>query len=144
MGSKARRKRARAIRRERERERELEEEYARLAPDHVACADADLALVMEHLEDVFDVLHDVVTTGAQVREHWPPDPAVGELHVVLEELRETALACRDRLGVVHDRLQRLRNREDHFHLVGDRVVRMAVVEAARPEVGAQIDEDIPF
>jgi hypothetical protein len=143
MSSKSRRRRERELRRERERERELEERHARLAPDHVACADADLAVVTALLEDALEVLHELATSGAQLGRQWPSDPEVGELRVALEEVREAALGCRDRLGAVHDRIQRLRQDDDHFHLVGERVVRMAAVEVARSE-DAAIEDDIPF
>jgi hypothetical protein len=131
------------MRRERERERALDEEYASLDVDHVACADADLASVTAHLDDALDVLQELAASGAQIRRHWPPAPEVGEIHVALEELHEAALVCRDRLGVVRGRIQRLRDADDHFHVVGDRVMRMSPVEAA-PVGGLGVDEDIPF
>jgi hypothetical protein len=137
MSSKAaRRRRAR----EQRREREAEERMADLAPEHVACVDTDLATMAAHFEDALDVLAELAARTKVAKHQWPPVPDLRPLHVMIEEIEVTVRASRESLIAARDRVARFRDAPDHFHLVGDRVVRM--VEA--PYVAPECFEDLPF
>jgi hypothetical protein len=136
MSSKAARRR----RREQQRLRELEG----LAPDpqHVACADADLASIDSLLDDAADVLCELVAAAATARERWPAMSETDELRAVLEAVRNVATDSRTKLATVRDRATQFRDEHHHLHVAGGRIVRMAPVEDDSWREDAA--DDIPF
>jgi hypothetical protein len=136
MSSKAARRR----RREQQRIRELEA----LAPDpqHVACADADLASIDSLLDDAADALCELAAAAATARERWPAMSETDELRAVLEAVRNVATESRTKLATASDRTARFRDAHHHLHVSGGRVVRMAPVEDDSWREGAA--DDIPF
>jgi hypothetical protein len=109
-------------------------------PQHVACADSDLAWIDGLLDDALDAVHELAVTAAQAREGWPATTDTDELRAVLDAVRNAAGECRTRLTTARDDVTRLRDDHHHLHVAGGRIVRMAPVEgdASGP------DDDIPF
>jgi len=132
-------KAARRRRREQQRLRELEA----LAPDpeHVACADADLASIDGLLDDADDVLRELAGAAASARESWPAAAETDELRAVFEAVRNVAAESRSRLATARDRAARFRDAEHHLHVHGGRVTRMAPVVA---DDAFDATDDIPF
>ena len=133
----------RAARRHRREQRRLREREA-LAPDpqHVACADADLASIDCLLDDAADALSELAAAAASARERWPAVDETDELRAVLEAVRTVATQSRAALANARDRTTRFREEHHHLHVAGGRLVRMAPVDDESWREDAS--DDIPF
>jgi hypothetical protein len=134
-------------RRERERRREqaaLDAQAAVLSEyEHVACADAALAITRTLLDDATEVLAELATHTAGSRDAWPVVPEADDLRAVFEAVRGVAIDCCNRLDAVRDQVVRFHAGDHHFHLAAGRVVRMVAVDV-RPHIEAASDDDLPF
>src|SRR5262245_39346320 len=133
----------RAARRRRREQRRLRELEA-LAPDpqHVACADADLASIHCLIDDAAEALYELSAAVTSAREGWPALAATDELREVFEAVRDVAAECRTKLATPRDRAMRFRDEHHHLHVEGGRLVRMAPVEGDSWREDAS--DDIPF
>jgi hypothetical protein len=136
--------------RRRQRERERRREYAAVRQlqdlptddEHVACADAHLALTRALVDDATELLSELADHAAVSRDAWPIVPAADELRAVFEAVRGIAIESRTKLLAAHDRAARFLDGDHHLHVVGGRVVRMVVADAeAGPD---DASDDIPF
>lgn len=148
MSSKARRRRRQQQERQRQQQgrRRFFEEGARdeVEPprESVACADADLALIDVMLDEVLDVLTDLRDVSAGSYEEWPDVPQASELRAVFDSVRTISADCRSKLFAARDRVERFKDGGNHLHVIGERVVQLAVVDAEHSS--SHPDDDIPF
>lgn len=113
------------------------------ADDEVACADAQLAMTRALIDDATDVLAELSAHAALARDAWPAGPGTDELRAVFEAARSVAIQCCTTLNAARDRAARSQDDDRHLHVLGGRVVEMAVVAAPGPAPDGP-DDDIPF
>jgi hypothetical protein len=150
MSSKARRRRKQQQEQQRRRQqqgaRRFFEEGARddveSPRESVACADADLALIDGMLDEVLEVLTDLRDISAGSYEDWPDVPEASELRAVFDFVRTISADCRSKLFAARDRVERFKDGGNHLHVIGERVVQLAVVNAEHSS--SHPDDDIPF
>jgi hypothetical protein len=143
MSSKAARRRQRERQRRRQQTVERDVDDLRAADDEVACADAQLATTRALLDDATEVLVELSAHAVAARDAWPAGPGTDELRAVFEAARSVAIQCCTALQATRDRAARCQDDDRHLHVLGGRVVEMAVVAAPDPDL-AGADDDIPF
>lgn len=118
-------------------------EDGRFASQHVSCAEADLDVLAGHLSTLACVLHDLEHAARDARRRWALADHVAELQLAFEEIDDSAAGWSAHLAALEARIQRVRELDEHYHLVGGRLMRLVPVEQTYGD-GAEPNDDIPF
>ena len=114
-----------------------------VAAETIACAAVDLTGLAWSADDALEALAVLRDDTARIHRVWGDSRGADELCVLAEEIRASVRGCLERVGELRTRIQRMREREDHFHLVGDRATRLVVAEEVR-HVDACVPDDDPI